>query len=81
MKFEALALSRTGEISLKKHGDWLGALAMHGWLPSMLLVRILVMGNFQLAIISDPGTFSSLCWLLLNSNDPKVSSSLQNPYC
>ena len=43
----------------------------------MLLAYVLVVGNFQLAIFSDHGAF---CWLLLNSNGPKVSGSLQSPY-
>ena len=80
MKFEALALSRTGKISLKKPGGRLAALAVHGWLLSTLLACVLVAGNFQLAIIGDSGVFSSLCRLLLNSNGPKVSGSLQTTY-
>ena len=63
MKFEGLSLSRTGEISLKKPGGRLAALAMHRWLLSMFLACILVAGNFQLAIIGDPGAFSSLSQL------------------
>ena len=50
MKFEALELSRTGEISLKKPGGRLAAWAVQGWLLSMLLACIIA---------------PSLCWLLM----------------
>ena len=71
MKFEALALSRTGEISLKKPGGWLDA-----WIVAIhALVCVLMVGNFQLAIIDDPGAFCSFCWLLLDSNGPKVTNN------